>query len=1243
MSYTSVFGGTTIYPSDVSYLPLALTVNTTLEWPLEASGDVTVAARIIGVTPASAGLSVIMPDARRTGTGQSVLFNNMGVTHSFLVKDDAGNVLATVATGTQWQVYLTDNTTAAGTWEVYQMGASTATVQASALAGPGLAVVGSQLAQAALFSNFTSNLAPNLANRAAMYVYTGTGAATVTLPVASSVGNTYFIRVRNQGGGVLLIDPQGADLINGATGLNLAPEDSAMFITDGATNWYTVGLGQNAAFTFDYVSIPVGGGGTYTLSGAQLNRIAYRFTGTLTSNRTIVVPDTVQQYWVNNQTTGNFTLGVKTASQVIPTLVNQDASAIMYCDGQDVVLADTSTISVPVAVSQGGTGASTASGARANLGITPYADPLVTAANSSAAQTVLFPTPITNGQMLIGNAATPGFAQTTLTAGTGIGILNGPGAVTITNTGSPAPGSVYSQLFSGTGSQTAFTLAYQPYSEDNTQVYVSGVYQQKNTYSLSGSTITFNTAPAAGASNIEVVVIQVVPIGATTANLVSFAPTGIISATDVQSAIVEVVADLASTTAGNGASLIGYAAGMNGYTVPSTLSKFAANTINVKNLGAVGDGTYYPVVRAVANVGPGFNTLAEAQAVYPFVTTGAESIDRCAIQLAYLIAFNSNSGIHPDIDLGFGTYVIDADIQGYQYVNLRGRSAGTSNSGPPTNGWLTRGSQTTLVAKAGYNGNMILFNANSTRTAQFTGSISGTTLTVTAVASGTLRVGNGLQNTANGIAFGTQITALGTGTGGVGTYTVNKSQTVASGSIYTGDSLTDTSISRVCFRGNWTGPGDATNTTGRAIAFDGVYPIQNCYFEECEFHNFAQDAIYGNVIPLPGRFRRLWGRYLGGSVIHFDYNANRGSHSLVFDDIQGDFIGGVSQTVDAAGNALTYQPALIMLDGSLRVAAGQNMAAEDIVFRDLKHEIDSSASSTTAYSPNTVQLHMMERVTVAVENVNTIPSNPLGGGTPITNAILLLTGTKVSFYALANCRMGSSLSVSDYLVDDQVRSTTVAKEHRFYSFTRELNDTYMPSATDPIERTGTVDESTGARSAFALYQRRADGRQSWGGGTASLDVALYRNAAGNLSLDGVFRPQKLIQRGGTALVGGTIDGSGIAGDFRLLNWGAGAVITPDANSFAGRWRITIVAGTGPAANPQCRITFPTVAGTDIAYPTAVFPFVQQCFCNTGTPGAYAQVISESSGASVPYVSGCSFTWIGTPVAGSTYIFEGLVA
>lgn len=65
--------------------------------------------------------------------------------------------------------------------------------------------------------------------------------------------------------------------------------------------------------------------------------------------------------------------------------------------------------------------------------------------------------------------------------------------------------------------------------------------------------------------------------------------------------------------------------------------------------------------------------------------------------------------------------------------------------------------------------------------ATFTGSISGTTLTVTSVLNGTIAVGQAIFG--QGMAQNTVITALGTGSGGVGTYTVSDSQTVASTSI----------------------------------------------------------------------------------------------------------------------------------------------------------------------------------------------------------------------------------------------------------------------------------------------------------------------------------------------------------------------------------------------------------------------------------------------------------------------------
>lgn len=57
--------------------------------------------------------------------------------------------------------------------------------------------------------------------------------------------------------------------------------------------------------------------------------------------------------------------------------------------------------------------------------------------------------------------------------------------------------------FTGTGSQTTFTFANAPASENTTQVYINGVYQQKNTYNVAGTTLTFSTAPPY-TSSIEV-------------------------------------------------------------------------------------------------------------------------------------------------------------------------------------------------------------------------------------------------------------------------------------------------------------------------------------------------------------------------------------------------------------------------------------------------------------------------------------------------------------------------------------------------------------------------------------------------------------------------------------------------------------------------------------------------------------------------------------------------------------------
>ena len=53
--------------------------------------------------------------------------------------------------------------------------------------------------------------------------------------------------------------------------------------------------------------------------------------------------------------------------------------------------------------------------------------------------------------------------------------------------------------FTGNGSTTAFTVTSSITSENKTQIYIDGVYQNKDTYSTNGTTVTFSTAPVNGA------------------------------------------------------------------------------------------------------------------------------------------------------------------------------------------------------------------------------------------------------------------------------------------------------------------------------------------------------------------------------------------------------------------------------------------------------------------------------------------------------------------------------------------------------------------------------------------------------------------------------------------------------------------------------------------------------------------------------------------------------------------------
>jgi hypothetical protein len=296
-----------------------------------------------------------------------------------------------------WQVYLINNTTAAGTWRSLQYGASISQANASSLAGTGIVAVGTLLSQSVPVTAFNANYSSGVNDRAKMFNWTGAG-GTFSLPDATTVGDNWFVYLRNSGSGAVVADPPGSINIDGSGSLSIQPTESAIIVSDGS-NFYTIGFGQSATFAFDYTVISVPGTGTYTLTGSELNRVAYRFTGTLTGNRTIVIPATVQQYWVDNQTTGSYTFTISPSGGGTAFNVAQGERVILYCDGTDVLNASTQGISVPLTIAEGGTNATTAGAALINLGGTSTGIAIFTAANQAAAWAALgvAPSGVVNG------------------------------------------------------------------------------------------------------------------------------------------------------------------------------------------------------------------------------------------------------------------------------------------------------------------------------------------------------------------------------------------------------------------------------------------------------------------------------------------------------------------------------------------------------------------------------------------------------------------------------------------------------------------------------------------------------------------------------------------------------------------------------------------------------------------------------------------------------------------------------
>ena len=341
MSYNSPFTGNVIQPTDVAYRSITLSANLQLEWPINCNATDDYAARIMNVTATAGGLNLYMPPADQASVGQDALIRNVGAT-SFTVKDyDGINTIITIAAGEAKYIYITANPNNQGTWGIISFGVGSSSADAATLAGYGLLAVTTTLNQSHPVTTFGTNATAGITYRAQAYVWTG-GAGTLTLDTVGTLGNNWFMLIRNGGTGALTVSPSGGTLINGSASIIMQPTDSCVIVCSG-TAFYTVGLGKSTQFNFTQLTKDVAAGGTFTLTSSEASNVIQKYTGTLAGNVTVIVPPTVQVYYIINETVGgvsNYTVTISTGGGTDATIPAGD-NAILICDSINLLNANT--------------------------------------------------------------------------------------------------------------------------------------------------------------------------------------------------------------------------------------------------------------------------------------------------------------------------------------------------------------------------------------------------------------------------------------------------------------------------------------------------------------------------------------------------------------------------------------------------------------------------------------------------------------------------------------------------------------------------------------------------------------------------------------------------------------------------------------------------------------------------------------------------------------------------------------
>ena len=542
------------------------------------------------------------------------------------------------------------------------------------------------------------------------------------------------------------------------------------------------GTGVTSGTTITALGTGSGGVGTYTVSASQtvsstdITGSSNKLNVTAVAGGTLYVGDTVLGTGVASGTvitafgTGTGSTGVYTlnfyqqiASSTLTTKSNQlnvTAVSVGKLNLGDVI-----------------TGTGVASG----TSITGFKNKFVGTASISA--TTMTISAVTSGAVSVGDIVTGSgvVAGTTISSfGTGSGGV-GTYVVSISQTTASTTISTYSNGVGVYSVNTAQTVASTTLTTQATELIITavtnGVYNIGDVVSgtgvTSGTTITGFAQKFSGTASIGFQATG--SITGTTLNVIGIVG-GIISVGDTISGT--------GITAGTTITGLGSGSGSTGTYTVSASQTVGFVTVNgtslVLNVTAVSSGAL-----VVGDLVDGTGVTANTK-IATF-STGTGGIGKYTVNIAQQVlprVITTYSNTTGSYSISTAQNVASTTITtASTYLNLTALAGGIFSIGDTLSGTgVTSG--TTVIAYGTATGGVGSYGVSIAQTVSPT-TISATSnvLNITAVSSGTIAVGNVVTGT--GVTANTVVTALGTGTGGVGTYIVDKSQLVASTTITT--------------------------------------------------------------------------------------------------------------------------------------------------------------------------------------------------------------------------------------------------------------------------------------------------------------------------------------------------------------------------------------------------------------------------------------------------------------------------